>query len=350
MLRITPELLAPTNIREQKTFLRRDWLKASAASTLMGVLTGCGAPNATQAEPRHGGSQSVGSKPQEDAPVGSRVHSLAIDRALLELRAVERRLGGALGLAAHDIQSGAVIHYHAEQRFPMCSTFKWLLAAAVLARVDGQLEQLERPLKFDASAVLEYAPVAREFIGRGYLTVEEACRASVEVSDNTAANLLLETIGGPVGLTNFLRSLGDHTSRLDRSEPMLNTALEGDERDTTTPAAMLSCANAVLLGRVLGDPSLELLRSWMIASPTGKKRLRAGLPADYLTGDKTGTGENGATGDVAFTIPPHGKAILIAAYARGSKQGLEVRNAAFAEMAAIVARTFLPAAGPASAG
>jgi beta-lactamase class A len=142
-------------------------------------------------------------------------------------------------------------------------------------------------------------------------------------SDNTAANLLLETLGGPAGLTKFFRSIGDATSRLDRNEPMLNTAIAGDERDTTTPSAMLADMQELLLGTTLSAASRDRLNGWLVASTTGAARLRAGLPADFRVGDKTGTGNNGATNDVAIAWPKAKAPLLIAAYSVGSSAGTE---------------------------
>ena len=218
----------------------------------------------------------------------------------------------------------------------MCSTFKLPLVAAVLKRVDAGEESLGRHVAYDEAALLEYAPVTREHVSEGGMSVEALCEASITLSDNTAANLLLETVGGPSGLTDFFRTIGDSTSRLDRNEPMLNAAIPGDERDTTTPSAMLGMMQQLLLGHVLGGASKERLLGWLIATKTGLKRLRAGLPADYRVGDKTGTGNNGVTNDLAIAWPPSKPPILIAAYSWGSTASTERLSDALARAARIV--------------
>ena len=226
--------------------------------------------------------------------------------------------------------------YRAGERFPMCSTFKLPLVAAVLKRVDAGEESLGRRIAYDAAALLEYAPVTREHVSDGGMSVEALCEASITLSDNTAANLLLETLDGPSGLTAFFRTIGDSTSRLDRNEPMLNTATPGDERDTTTPSAMLGMMQELLLGKVLSGASKERLLRWLIATNTGLKRLRAGLPAEYRAGDKTGTGNNGATNDLAIAWPPSKPAILIAAYSWGSTSSTERLSDVLAQAARLV--------------
>ncbi len=250
---------------------------------------------------------------------------------------LERRSGGRLGVAWLEGGSGSGSGYRQNERFPMCSTFKLPLAAAVLQRVDAGQESLSRVLPYDAAALLEYAPVTRQNVARGGMSVEALCEAAVSVSDNTAANLLLETLGGPAGLTAFFRSVGDATSRLDRTEPWLNTALEGDERDTTTPSAMLGAVGHILLGpTALSEASRTRLRGWLEQSTTGLTRLRAGLPSGWRVGDKTGTGEHGATNDVAVAWPPSGAPWLIAAYSWGSARSVEQRAETLAEVARLV--------------
>jgi beta-lactamase class A len=217
----------------------------------------------------------------------------------------------------------------------MCSTFKLPLVAAVLQRVDAGQEQLGRHVRYDQVAVLEYAPTTSRHVADG-LSVEQLCEASVVVSDNTAANLLLETIGGPAGMTKFFRSIGDATSRLDRNEPMLNAAIEGDERDTTTPSAMLASMHELLMGTTLSAASRERLHGWLVATTTGGKRLRAGLPADFRVGDKTGTGNNGATNDLAIAWPKAKPPLLIAAYSVGSSASTERLSQVLASAARLI--------------
>jgi beta-lactamase class A len=153
---------------------------------------------------------------------------------------VEARTGGRIGVTALATGSGKRLDHRSEKRFPMCSTFKFLAAAAVLKRVDEGKENLQRFVRYCAKDILEYAPVAKAHLKDGGMTLGALCAAAIEQSDNTAGNLLLDAIGGPSGLTNFARKLGDNVTRLDRKEPELNSAIPGDERDTTTPAAMCS--------------------------------------------------------------------------------------------------------------
>ena len=253
---------------------------------------------------------------------------------------IERDLQGRIGVAILDTANNRSITYRATDRFPMCSTFKLLAVAAVLSRVDKKDEQLDRSIPYGPDDLLDWAPVTKEHVQQGNMTVDALCAAAIDYSDNTAANLLLQTIGGPHGFTEFVRSLGDPITRLDRNEPDLNTAIKGDERDTTTPAAMLNDVKLLLLGETLSAASRQQLEAWLIKNTTGDKRLRAGLPSTWQVGDKTGTGDNGARGDIAIVRPPNRAPILVFVYTVESAAPSDKINDAFAAIGKLVEERF----------
>lgn len=263
----------------------------------------------------------------------------SVERAGAALADVEREVGGRIGVFALDTGSGRAIGRRADERFAMCSTFKWLLAAAVLARVDRGELALDDRVPFTARDLLEHAPVTRARVAEGSMTVDALAESTVTVSDNTAANLLLARVGGPQGVTRFARGLGDGVTRLDRDEPGLNANDPGDPRDTTSPRAMVGLMRRVLAGDALLPGGRERLLGWMRACATGRERLRAGLPRDWVAGDKTGTGAHGAANDIAIAWPPDRAPILIAAFTSDSAADLAHFAAAHAAIARIVART-----------
>jgi beta-lactamase class A len=254
--------------------------------------------------------------------------------ALIDL---ERKSGGRLGVAMLDTGSGQSLVHRADERFPMCSTFKFFAASAVLARVDRREDSLDRRIPFTKADLLEYAPVTTPRVGEGGMPLGDLCEAAVTMSDNTAANLMLATFGGPKGLTAYARSIGDRVTRLDRNEPTLNEATPGDPRDTTSPAAMLNTMKTLLLGSALTPGSREKLTAWLVANKTGNARLRAGIPAGWRVGDKTGTGNHGATNDIGILFPPNRKPILVAAYLTESNAATAVREGVLADVGRIVA-------------
>jgi beta-lactamase class A len=264
----------------------------------------------------------------------------AADSAEERIAAIEARIGGRIGVAVLDTGSGRRVAHRSDERFPMCSTFKFLAAAAVLHRVDEKQDQLTRFVPYTAADLLEYAPVTKQHVDEGGMTLGALCDAALTLSDNTAGNLLLKAIGGPEGLTRYARILGDEKTRLDRMEPDLNSALPGDERDTTTPAAMLGNLRALLLGDALSAASRQQLDTWLANNQTGADMIRAGLPNDWKIGDKTGRGGHGATNDIAIIRPPGKAPILLAVYSVGSTAPSPARLAALAEVAKVVAETF----------
>ena len=251
---------------------------------------------------------------------------------------IERAVGGRLGVFAIDTGSGREVAHRADERFAMCSTFKWALVAAALQHVEGGALSLRQRLAYGETDLLEYAPVTREHVAQGFMTVEALMQAAIAVSDNTAANLLLRELGGPSGLTRFIRANGDSVTRLDRNEPLLNMNNLGDVRDTTSPRAMVGLMRRLLCGPALAEEHRSLLNGWMRACETGKLRLRAGFPADWKVGDKTGTGFRNAVNDVAIAVPPGRAPILVAAYLSEGTASIDAAQAALASVARLIAR------------
>jgi beta-lactamase class A len=254
------------------------------------------------------------------------------------LAAYERETGGRIGVHAENLSTGAKIAWRAEERFVMCSTFKASLAAFVLARVDRGEDRLADLVAYGPKDLLEYAPVAKQNLAQGAMSVSEMCKAIVELSDNSCANLLLARVGGPAALTAFWRSTGDTISRLDHNEPELNRSPPGNPHDTTTPSAMAGNLRRFLLGSVLTPGSRQHLTEWMVGCKTGNNRLRGGLPANWKVGDKTGNNGKDASGDIAIAWPKSGGAVLVCAYTQGGSPSPRQLEAVFKEIGIMVGR------------
>ena len=271
------------------------------------------------------------------ATATSAIAAAARDAVSEELAILERQIGGRIGLAVCSAANGARIDYRTDERFAMCSTFKLMLAAAILARVDAGQLRLDQRIRYGPDSLLANSPVTTAHVDEGSLSLQAMAQAVVEVSDNTAANLLLALIGGPAGYTRYLRGLGDRVTRLDRVELALNSNLPHDVRDTTTPRAVLADMNKVLLGGALSAASRERVLGWLKDCRTGRERLRAQLPQGWSAGDKTGSGDRGANNDLAIFWPPAGAPLLLACYLTDSRQPTAVLNAAHARIGAVVA-------------
>jgi beta-lactamase class A len=269
------------------------------------------------------------------------VSGLAIWPAFAEeappaLAAYERETGGRIGLYAENLATGAKITSRADERFVMCSTFKASLAAFALARVDRGEDRLDAMVGYGSQDLLDYAPVAKQNLSHGAMSVADMCKAAVELSDNTCANLLLARSGGPQALTAFWRASGDTVTRLDHNEPELNRSPPGNPNDTTTPAAMAGNVRRFLLGEILSPASREHLKDWMVNCKTSDNRLRAGLPKNWKIGDKTGNNGKDAAGDIAIAWPASGGPVVIAAYTQGGSTSQDQLTSVFTEIGRMV--------------
>jgi beta-lactamase class A len=246
---------------------------------------------------------------------------------------LEARTGSRIGVAAIDLSTNQRVDYRSDERFIMCSTFKVLAVAAVLRRVDAGQEKLDRFVPYGEGQLLEYAPITRAHVKERGMPVEALCAAAIEQSDNTAANLLLEAIGGPEKVTDLARNLGDKFTRLDHTEPELNLARPGKDDDTTTPAAMRANLQRLLTSDFLKVASRTKLEKWMRNNQTGARMIRAAVPTDWQVGDKTGRSGDGATNDIAVMRPPAGGPIFIAIYTVDPAESQDARNHLVAEVA-----------------
>jgi beta-lactamase class A len=314
---------------------------ASAQRTAPAAVEAGAAHGTMQAAAASGGAPAGAEAAQADG--GKHAHSggdaaakrYANGDAAKRLAALEKREGGRLGVEAWDTGTDRRIQHRNDERFGMCSVFKFLAAGAILKRVDEGTEHLDRRIEFGAGDLMEYAPVAKEHVKEGALTLGEACAAAVQWSDNTAANMMLKVLGGPAAVTAFIRSTGDQVTRLDNIEPALNVVLQGEVHDTTTAASMVGLLNSVVLGKVLSAESRARLEGWMLDAKVGEHRLPAGVPEGWRIAHKTGTWDDQAN-DVGIIWPPNRSPIIVAAlyYRKGTRQ--KQRENVLAEVARIV--------------
>lgn len=258
------------------------------------------------------------------------------DRITAELERIEQTLDARIGFAAHNIATGQRWGVNADERFAMSSTFKTLACGALLEQVDeGQLA-LETEVSFEESELVTYSPVTEQYAGHKPMTLFELCDATMTTSDNTAANLVLQALGGPEAITAFVRSMDDPVTRLDRYETELNEATPGDERDTTTPNAMLATLEKLVLGDVLSDESRQQLEAWMKGNAVADGLFRAAMPFDWIIADRTGAGGYGSRSITAIIWPPEQAPTVVVFYITETEASFEERNAAIASLGEVV--------------
>lgn len=251
---------------------------------------------------------------------------------LAEVMQLESELDARIGISLLDTGNQEHLSWRGQERFPLSSTFKPLACAALLARVDEGLEQLQRRVFFDAADLVSYSPISELFTGEAGMSLEDLCAATMAWSDNTAGNLVLEAIGGPAGLTAFLRELGDLLTRLDRWETELNEALPGDPRDSTTPDTMVMTLQKLLLQERLQADSRQQLESWLQDNQVGDALLRTAIPGNWQIGDKTGAGGYGSRSITAIIRPPQRAPLIMAIYITETEADFDARNAAIARI------------------
>ncbi len=252
------------------------------------------------------------------------------------LRDIEERAGGRLGFAVVDHKGRLILGSNDNDRFAMCSTFKLLLAGQVLRGATRGGPSLRTPLPFTKADIVFHSPYTEANLASGELRLGFAAEQIVKVSDNAAANLILKATGGPEAFTRRMREMGDEVTRLDRFETELNENAVGDPRDTTTPQAMAKSAAKIVYGDYLDPAHRKSLRQWMVDSQTGLGRIRAGLPAGWVAGDKTGSCGN-AHNDVAFVELPDGGQYIVAVYLDRPKVEGAAANAIIAEVTRAIA-------------
>jgi beta-lactamase class A len=263
------------------------------------------------------------------------------------LGGLEAHAGGRLGVAAVDLGSGATLVHRPDERFPMCSTFKFLAVSAVLAKVDRGREHLDRHVAYSRTDLVGHSPVTEKHVAEGFLPLGTLCEAAMTQSDNGAANLILRSLHGPGGVTRYARSIGDAKTRLDRMEPELNDSVPGDARDTTTPRSMATNLRRIVLGSALSPAAQGRLQTWMLASQTGPTLLRAGVPSTWRVADKSGMGgahnahgDSDTRNDIALLWATKRAPIVVAAYLTGSTLGATDRDAVLASVARFVRERF----------
>ncbi|WP_434524881.1 class A beta-lactamase [Photorhabdus asymbiotica] len=252
-----------------------------------------------------------------------------------QLAELENSTKGRLGVTLINTANGQEINYRGDERFPFCSTFKLIVVAAVLHKSMSQSELLAKHINYSETDLLSYAPIARKHLNQG-MSVTQLCAATLQYSDNTAANLLIKELGGIEAVNHFTQSLGDHTFRLDRWEPDLNSAIPDDHRDTTTPAAMAASVKKIVFGEVLAELQRDLLIDWLKGNTTGDASIRAGVPTGWVVGDKTGGGDYGTTNDVAILWPPKGAPVILAVYFTQPQKDAESRRDVLASATRLV--------------
>lgn len=256
-----------------------------------------------------------------------------------QLTTLEKNSQGRLGVALINTKDNSQVTYRGDERFAMASTSKVMAVAAVLKESEKQSGLLDNPITIKKTDLVPYSPITEKHLATG-MTLAQLSAATLQYSDNTAMNKILDYLGGPSSVTQFARSINDVTYRLDRKEPELNTAIHGDPRDTTSPIAMAKSLQALTLGDALGQSQRQQLVTWLKGNTTGDHSIKAGLPKHWIVGDKTGSGDYGTTNDIAVIWPENHAPLILVVYFTQQEQNAKYRKDIIAKAAEIVTKEF----------
>ena len=268
----------------------------------------------------------------------------AIDTTKLTeaVKAEESALQARVGIAVFDANTGITWNYRGDERFPLNSTHKTFSCAALLAKVDKKSLSLDQSVSIGKEMLVTYSPITEKSLSPETITLGKVCQAAVSYSDNTAANVVFDAIGGSAGFNVYMRSIGDELTRLDRKEPELNEGTPGDARDTTTPNAIVNSLKQILLGDVLSVSSRSELTQWMLDDQVAGALLRASLPSDWRIADKTGAGGYGSRSIVGVIWPPSKQPLVVGIYITQTKASIQASNQAIARIGAVLKDAVAP--------
>ena len=284
---------------------------------------------------RGGSPASSSGPPSVSSPGPSSPSAGAGEPYLREFRRLEGEFDARLGVYAVDTGTGREVAYNDGERFAYASTFKALAAGAVLRKYS--LDGMDRVIEYSRDDLIPHSPVTEKHVEDG-MTLGELCEAAVRFSDNTAANLLFDVLGGPRGLDAVLEGIGDDVTRMERREPRLNRWAPGSTRDTSTPRALAGDLRAFVLGDALGEGERARLAGWLRTNTTGAGLIRAGVPEDWVVGDKTGTGSGyGVRNDIAVVWRPDAAPVVVAIMSNRDEKDAEHDDELIAEAASVVA-------------
>jgi len=303
---------------------RRVWL----ASAALAALAACTPAPSAPVSPTPGSA--TPSSPAPAAPSSAVAVDPAVEQAFAQL---QTKHDARLGVYAVDTGSGKTVAFRADERFAYASTFKALAAAAILDVTT--MPELDTVVRYSAADLVANSPISEKQVATG-MTLRQLCDAAVRYSDNTAANLLLRRLGGPADLDAALTAIGDNVTSVDRYEPALNSATPGDIRDTSTPRALAADLREFVLGDALATDDRAVLTDWLRRNTTGANVIRAGVPAGWVVGDKTGTGSYGSRNDIAVLWPPDRAPIVIAVLTSRTAPDAKPVDALVADAARVV--------------
>jgi beta-lactamase class A len=260
-----------------------------------------------------------------------------------QIRSLAAAARGRVSVACSLPDSNLNCDLNPHARPPMQSVFKLPLAVAALHRVEQGALLLAQPVRFlpsDRILPKPYSPLQDRYPEAGVdVPLRELLRLAVSLSDSTAADVILRTIGGPAVVNAYLQSIGVTGFHLQDNEQVLHHDEKAQYRSWFEPAAAVHFLRLLSDRSPLGAEHTRILLEWMESSPTGPHRIKGDLPAGTVVMHKTGSsatvsGLTAATNDIGLITLPDGRRLAIAIFVSDSAAGDATRDAVISHIAA----------------
>jgi len=247
---------------------------------------------------------------------------------------------GTVGLSVVHIESGKTVSINGSSQLPLYSVYKLPLAITVLKEVEEKRLRLDQKIHGTPADVVQ-GTTANSALWQKPVdyTVVQLLEFSISRSDNTSSDKLLDLVGGPLKVTERMRSLGFKNLDVHISSGEFAKTRQNPNTGSADDLAQLLVQ--LHQGKILESDQLNLLRGFMQRATTGLHRLRGDLPRGTPVADKTGSGEPDAitkvakvTNDVGIITLPSGHGHLaIAVLMSGSKLPDTAQEKLIAELA-----------------
>jgi beta-lactamase class A len=248
-----------------------------------------------------------------------------------------------VGVAIYDFETKKSYGLNTKKRFPMQSVFKFHIGLAVLDWVDKGKFHLDQKI-FISKKRMEadwYSPIRDKFPnGDIYLSILDILRPTVSESDNVGCEVLIDLLGGPKVVNDYIKNLGMKDVQIIHNETVMQASWEPQFDNYSTPQSAVDLLKAFYQNKILSDGNRNLMRNLLEETSTGKNRIRGLLPPSTLVAHKTGTsgtqkstGIMAAVNDIGVVSLPNGKQFAIAVFVSNSKENIETNEKIIAEIA-----------------
>lgn len=234
-----------------------------------------------------------------------------------------------------------------QRHFPMQSVFKFHIGLAMLAQIDRGRFALDQKVNISKNELLPglWSPIRDQYPEGVSLSIAEILQYTISQSDNVGCDILLNMLGGPLFVENYIKGLGIKDISIKINEEIMQSHWDRQFENWTTPIA----ANALLQmtfsnqNKILSRSNHDFLWKTMKETSTGQKRLKGLLPDSTVVAHKTGwsgthkeTGITAAVNDIGIVFLSDGRPLFISVFITDSTEDNETNEKIIADIARLV--------------